>query len=115
VGTTVEAADPAAGGGVTLRLRRDGGARDTLTADHVIAGTGFRPDVRRLSFLSPGVADGIRNTNGFPVLDADLCTSVPGLHMIGLASAGSFGPVCRFVVGAGFAARRLSHHLAAAA
>jgi hypothetical protein len=40
---------------------------------------------------------------------------VPGLHFVGPASAMSFGPLFRFVVGADYTARRLSAHLASIA
>jgi FAD-dependent urate hydroxylase len=37
---------------------------------------------------------------------------VPGLYFVGLAAANSFGPVMRFMFGAGFAARTVSESLA---
>jgi hypothetical protein len=46
-----------------------------------------------------------------PVLGPTFQTSVPGLHMIGLASANCFGPAQRFAVGAKFTSRFLAGYL----
>ena len=53
----------------------------------------------------------IRTVDYTPVLSANFESSAPGLHLIGLASAPSFGPVMRFVVGAVHPARRLARLL----
>jgi hypothetical protein len=109
-GATLTAAAPA-NGGVRLTVNRDGRAEEIAT-EHVIAGTGFRPEVARLPFLGPSTVARIRRIRGAPVLSSRFESTVPGLHFVGLAAALSFGPPCRFVVGARFAARRLSAHLA---
>lgn len=105
--TVVLAAD-AAEGRVRLTCRSGDSAPFTLAVDHVIAGTGFRPDCARLPFLDPALAAAIRAEQGYPVLDAGFQTSVPGLFVAGPAAAGSFGPLLRFVHGAGFAAPRVA-------
>ncbi|SFT33819.1 Predicted flavoprotein CzcO associated with the cation diffusion facilitator CzcD [Geodermatophilus amargosae] len=79
-----------------------------LGADHVIVGTGYRVDLGRLLFLDPRLRAGVSTVAGSPILDRDLQSSVPGLHVVGLPAAVSFGPVQRFVAGTGFAARRVS-------
>jgi hypothetical protein len=43
-----------------------------------------------------------------PVLNAGFESSVPGLHFVGAAAVGSFGPLLRFIAGAGFAARSVT-------
>lgn len=96
------------GGKVHLRLRAaDGTTRDILT-EHIIAGTGYRVDLRRLKFLSPEILSGLRTVEGSPVLSSSLESSVRGLYFVGLAAANSFGPVMRFAFGADFAARNLT-------
>jgi hypothetical protein len=40
---------------------------------------------------------------------------VPGLYFVGLASAYTFGPLMRFILGTKYAATRLSRHLAQSA
>ncbi len=84
----------------------------TLRTAHVIAGTGYYPLVDRLTFLDAPLRERITKTNGTAILDRTFSTSVEGLHMVGLASAQSFGPLCRFVFGAKFTSRHLSRHLA---
>jgi hypothetical protein len=43
-----------------------------------------------------------------PVLNGGLESSVRGLHFVGVAAVASFGPLLRFIAGAGFAARRVT-------
>jgi NADPH-dependent 2,4-dienoyl-CoA reductase/sulfur reductase-like enzyme len=82
-----------------------------LTADHVIAATGYRPDLSRLSFLSPALRSELETVAGAPVVRRDYQTSVPGLFVTGPAVAASFGPVMRFVFGSRHAAQTLARGL----
>jgi FAD-dependent urate hydroxylase len=115
VDTTIEEAHKE-NGRVSLRLRntKDGGERQLLV-HHVIAGTGYDIDVGRLAFLDPTLRAAIRRLGRAPVLNATFETSVPGLGIIGPASAISFGPLFRFVAGAEYTARVVSAHLASRA
>jgi thioredoxin reductase len=88
----------------------DGGHRRFI-ADYIVAATGYRVDLRRLSCLSDDVRDGIRAVEHTPILSANFETSVPGLYLIGPAAANAFGPVMRFAYGAKATAPRLSRHL----
>jgi hypothetical protein len=110
--TTVTDARPD-GDGCRLALAVDGRAT-ARRFDHVVAGTGFRVDVDRLDYLDDGLRPRIARVDRSPRLDARFETSVPGLHMIGPASAMSFGPLFRFVVGAEHSARTLARHFARA-
>jgi hypothetical protein len=113
LGWDIERAD-FADGRVELHLRnRRGGGAQVVGADHVVAATGFRIDLERLAFLDPSLRRRIRTVAGAPVLSQDYETSAPGLHVIGPASADSFGPVARFVFGAIHPARRLARRFAA--
>ncbi len=98
-------------GRAELTLGGADGTRTTLAADHVIAATGYRPDMAKLGFLSPSIREAIRTAEDAPVLSRNFESSVPGLYFVGLAAANSFGPVSRFAFGAGFTARRLARHL----
>jgi hypothetical protein len=51
--------------------------------------------------------ESIRQTDGYPQLDAGFECSVPGLHFVGAPAAWSFGPLMRFVAGCRFASRAL--------
>lgn len=87
------------------------GTQSELTTDHVIAATGYRVDLHRLIFLSEKIRSAVRKVESAPVLSRNFESSVPGLYFVGLASAPCFGPVMRFLFGAGYTARRLSEHL----
>jgi cation diffusion facilitator CzcD-associated flavoprotein CzcO len=93
-----------AGGRVRLDLTGTDGTRRSLSADHLIAATGYHPDVQRLGFLSTALRDALKTAGDAPVLSR---------NFVGPASANSFGPVARFAFGAGFTSRRLTRHLAA--
>jgi len=102
-------------GGVRLRVQ---GPHDTsdITTDHVVAATGFRVDIDKLEYLEPSLARSIsRESGGIPALDSRFETSVPGLSIVGLASAPVFGPVMRFIYGAKHVASVLTRHLKSAA
>jgi len=99
-------------GRITLQLEDSSGDGRTLTTDHVISATGYRVDLRRLSFLKPEVLAQIRSVEQTPVLSSNFESSVRGLYFVGTAAANTFGPVLRFAFGAGYTARRISRHLA---
>jgi thioredoxin reductase len=99
------------GNTVNLRLRTEDGTERQLTADYVIAATGYKVDMARLGFLSDPLRARIKCAYGAPVLSSSFESSVPGLYFAGLAAANSFGPLMRFAYGAGFAARTLVHTL----
>ncbi len=82
-----------------------------FVADHVIAATGYKPNIPALQFLDPALAGQIATEGETPLLNHNFQTSVPGLHMIGLASANCFGPAQRFAVGAKFTAPHLARYL----
>ncbi|MER7762447.1 NAD(P)-binding domain-containing protein [Streptomyces sp. NPDC097619] len=109
LGHRLRRAVPLDGGRTRLGLSTAAGEEAVLEADHVIAATGFQPDLDRLRMLDAGVRDGLRRVGGggSPELSAGFESSYPGLFFAGLLTAPSFGPSMRFVHGAGFAAGRL--------
>jgi cation diffusion facilitator CzcD-associated flavoprotein CzcO len=107
LGYTVQSAI-ARDGKVHLNLRSAEGQERELVTEHVIAGTGYRPDIERLSLLSPQIRSNIKTVMNTPILSSSFESSVPGLYFVGLAAANSFGPVMRFAFGAGFAARTIT-------
>jgi len=100
-------------GRVCLQLTDQAGKNQTLTADHVIAATGYKTDLRRLDFVHADILAGIRAVDCTPVLSANFESSLPGLYFVGASAANSFGPLMRFAFGARFAADRLANHFAA--
>ncbi|HEY5347891.1 MAG TPA: FAD-dependent oxidoreductase [Rhizomicrobium sp.] len=87
------------------------GQQIALAADHVISATGYRPDLRRLAFLSNEIRGRILQVAHTPHLSDDFETSMDGLYVIGPLAANSFGPLMRFMVGAEYAAPRLARRL----
>ncbi len=114
VGTEVESAS-VNGGKVHLQLRNKERCGTELVADHVIAATGYSVSVSKLPFLHDSLRYGIQCVENAPVLSTNFQTSLPGLYMVGVASANSFGPLVRFAYGAGFTARRITAHLVSTA
>ena len=99
-------------GGVRLDLAGADGSRAEVSADHVIAGTGYRPGLHRLAFLDDGLRAKLRTVAGTPALGPDYQTSVPGLYAVGPMVAPTFGPVMRFVHGSRYPAAAVARSLA---
>ena len=102
----------ASGGRAILRLKSPDGRDHRIETEHVIAATGYRPDIRRLAFLGAGIGSQLKLSNDLPKLSSHFESSVPGLFFVGPTAVNSFGPVLRFACGAKFAAPRLANHLA---
>jgi thioredoxin reductase len=103
--------------GATMRGHRVGlivsrrGEEREIACDYVIAATGYKPDMSRLSFLSLRLLREIKQVENTPVLSSRFETSVRGLYVVGPAAANSFGPLMRFMVGAQYASPLLARHL----
>lgn len=97
--------------GERTRLGLATAAGESVVPDtaHVIAATGFAPDLRRLELLGAGLPAALETVgeSGTPELSPGFESSWPGLFFAGLLTAPSFGPSVRFVHGAGFTAGRL--------
>ncbi len=106
-GCTITSASTTPGGLLRLKLS-DGTER---LVDHLLLATGYRVDVSRYNFLAPELRDTLRTREGYPVLQVGFEASVPGLHFLGTPAAGTFGPLCRFVVGTKYMAGELTRHI----
>jgi thioredoxin reductase len=102
----------AEGDSVRVGLRQEGHQERDVRTNHIIAGTGYHVDLRRLRFLSPALLTQVRELDGSPVLSRYFESSVPGLYFAGLAAAYSFGPLLRFVLGVHFAAPTIAERAA---
>jgi len=91
------------GDGVALRLESG-----TRRFDHVILATGYRTEVDKMTMLAPPLRARIARHGGLPRLSGAFESTVPGLYFVGAAAVASFGPLVRFIAGAGFAARRVA-------
>jgi thioredoxin reductase len=99
------------GGRACLVLNQPGREDRQLEVDHVIAATGYKAAVSRLSFIDKPVQSRVRTAAEAPILNRHFESSVPGLYFVGAAAANSFGPLLRFAFGARFAAERVAGHL----
>ena len=99
-------------GRLQLRLEHGDGRDSWIATDHVIAATGYRPDLGRLPFLADPLKERLRRVAETPRLSPDFESSAPGLFFLGPIAANTFGPVMRFAYGADYAARRLGARLA---
>lgn len=97
-----------------LDARRDGD-RVTLTLDngtrsydHVMTATGYRTNIDKMTILDARVREKLARYGGLPVLHGGMESSVRGLHFVGAAAVASYGPLLRFIAGAGFAAKRVT-------
>lgn len=113
LGRTIQSAE-ARNGGLHLRLAAADGSITEHSTEHLIAATGYKVDLRRLSFLSDELRQQIRSVEDTPVLSRNFESSVPGLYFTGVAAANSFGPLLRFALGADFTSRTLHSHFAQA-
>jgi len=102
------------GNGVRLSLSGPHGV-ETISTDAVIAGTGFKADIDKLTMLGEDLRAEIAREGCAPKLSPAFETSVPNLHIIGLLSAPTFGPVMRFMFGAKHAAPMVTRWIAAQA
>ena len=112
-GVTIEAGRTILGarqGGVGITLRLDD---DMRSFDHALLATGYRIDIARLGILAPELMAKIATDQGSPVLAGGYESSVPGLHFVGSAAVRSYGPLLRFVWGAGYAARTVTRFVCA--
>jgi cation diffusion facilitator CzcD-associated flavoprotein CzcO len=95
----------AAARGDRISLRLDDGE---AVFDHALPATGYAIDVAKLGLLSPDLLAAVDRRSGSPILSAGFEASVAGLHFIGASSVASYGPLMRFIAGAGFAARHVT-------
>jgi thioredoxin reductase len=98
-------------GRVTLTLADQTGRREMHSFHHVIAATGYKPDMYRVPFLKSALATRIAPYGAAPTLSDSFETQVDGLFVVGPAAIDTFGPLMRFMVGAEFAAPRVAGRL----
>ena len=99
--------------GNQVGLRLDNGLR---VYHHVLLATGYKVDIAKLRMLPPELRRRIARADGCPTLGEGFESTVPGLHFVGASSVASYGPLMRFMAGAGYTARSITRaHLAQSA
>ena len=92
-----------------LKIRLDSG--DELEVDDVMLATGYQVDVRRLPFLGTSIRNELVIRNGFPALDLQFQSSVPGLYFTSFPAGQAFGPFFGFTVAVRTAAKLIGSAL----
>ncbi len=78
----------------------------SLNVDHVILAAGYRVNVSNFPFLSKeSLLPRLKVVDGFPVLDEDFQSSIPGLFFTSITSTRDFGPFFGFLFGCPAAAK----------
>jgi FAD-dependent urate hydroxylase len=95
-GHSLRRAEPHGSG---VRLHLDGPGQSTIDVDHVMAGTGFRINLSRLSFLSEEIKSGLRTYSNLPLVNRAGESSVRGLYFAGAHTMASLGAGVRFISG----------------
>jgi thioredoxin reductase len=108
-GHRLKSAEPHGSG---VRVHLDGPERSSIEADHVIAGTGFRIDMSRLTFLSEDIQTGLVTRANCPTVTRAGESSVPGLYFAGVPAMVSLGPGVRFIAGTHHTVAQLARSVA---
>ena len=73
---------------------------NTLEVDQIILATGYRVELGREPYLrDPSIANSLKVEEGFPVLDDQFQSDIPGLYFTGQAATRDFGPFFGFGIG----------------
>ena len=107
LGRAIKSAE-ACNGQVSLKLSDRNGREDVVVCDHVIAATGYQPNLRKLPFLDAQLVAKMSPRENVTPLSDTFETAVKGLYAVGLTAMHNFGPLMRFMVGAEFAAPRVA-------
>jgi thioredoxin reductase len=92
--------------GDRLKLSLSDGSLEQV--DRVVLATGYKIDISRYDILDDVLKKNIQQaSDGYPVLQTSLETSVPGLFMTGVVGERTLGPTLRFVTGTNNAGPRL--------
>ena len=108
-GHQLRSAEPHGSG---VRLHLDGAKRSSIDVDHVIAGTGFRIDVSRLTYLSPEIQTGLTTRGNCPLVNRAGESTIPGMYFAGALTSVSLGPGVRFISGTHQTAPQLAKSVA---
>jgi len=84
---------------------------DLSNYDIIVTATGYRYDIRYMDFIGDTILKNLKLRKQMPYVNPDFETSIPGLHFIGPIIEQYFGPAMKFMIGAHYAAPKLSSKL----
>ena len=94
--------------GVVCIELSDGTLRE---ADYLFLGTGYQPNIHKLTFIDTTLRQQLQVHNGYPILNGQFESSVPHLYFAGALAGYTFGPTCRFISGAKTTAQQIARHV----
>jgi hypothetical protein len=78
----------------------------SFPVDAIILATGYRVQIGQVPFLAQGsILNRLTTHNGFPKLDEQFQTNIPGLFITSLPATQDFGPFFGFTYGVGTSAK----------
>lgn len=96
----------------TYAVLLDDGSK--FNVHHIILATGYKPNMQNVGFLDRAtILDTLATNEGFPALDTEFQTNLPGLYVTGLAATRDFGPFFGFTVACPVAAKIIGDAVAA--
>ena len=94
-----------------LSVRLDNGR--SFPVDAIILATGYRVQIDQVPFLARGnILNRLTTHNGFPQLDEQFQTNIPGLFITSLPATQDFGPFFAFTYGVGTSAKLIGRAIA---
>jgi thioredoxin reductase len=103
----VTACTPSADG-LTIHLDRG----DSFQVDHILLATGYSVDLLRVPYLGDEIRTGnLKVDGGYPRLDEEFQTTLPGLYLTGQTATRAFGPFFGFIRGCIASAKIIVAHL----
>jgi FAD-dependent urate hydroxylase len=94
-----------------LSVRLDNGR--SFPVDAIILATGYRVQIGQVPFLARGnILNRLATHNGFPKLDEQFQTNIPGLFITSLPATKDFGPFFGFTYGVGTSAKLIGRAIA---
>ncbi len=95
-GTRITGGRQSADGAVGVSLENG----KTLEVDQIILATGYRVELAREPYLrDPSIANSLKVEEGFPVLNDQFQSDIPGLYFTGQTATRDFGPFFGFGIG----------------
>ena len=92
-------------------MRLDNGR--SFPVDAIILATGYRVQIDQVPFLARGnILNRLTTHNGFPQLDEQFQTNIPGLFITSLPATQDFGPFFAFTYGVGTSAKLIGRAIA---
>jgi lysine/ornithine N-monooxygenase len=96
--------------GIEMRGDKFFTSKEYQEFDGIVASTGYKVNIKNLSFINKALLNKINSKDDFPLLDFDFQTSVKNLFIVGALSEPHYGPAQKFIMGTKHAAIRIAKY-----